>query len=287
MENGAVQISYQSSKSEENNFFRYAVVMEYIGTNYAGSQIQPNQKTIQSELENVLNVLCKKRIKTIFSGRTDSGVHSKGQVVHFDLENEVDTYKFINSMNALLPSDISVSAMTKVDKTFHSLKSAKFRWYRYKISNRSQRSVWDRESTFIREDLNVEAMSKALECMLGHHDFSAFKCSKTLNPAKECTVYNAKCFKSGDNIYIDIVADRFLYNMIRIIVGTLLKIGKGQQSPLHFEDVLKSKDRTLAGPTAVPDGLTLMYVSYSKKYNLTEYINKEANKDENIFRQAS
>jgi tRNA pseudouridine38-40 synthase len=273
--------------SEENNFFRYAVVLEYIGSAYAGSQKQLSSKTIQSELEKALKVVCRQEVKTHFSGRTDSGVHSKGQVVHFDIKQKIDTVRVVHSLNAILPSDICINAITETDKTFHSRKSAKYRWYRYKILNKQERSVWNKESAHIWGKFDIEEMNQALAHIEGCHDFRAFRNTSSQTPVTECIVYSAKCSASGAYINIDIVANRFLYNMVRILVGTLLNIGKSGKAPQVMKEVLDSKDRTLAGPTVVPDGLTLMYVGYSKKYNLTECINKEANKDENIFSQAS
>jgi len=287
MSNSKVQNILSNNVSEDSNVFRYAVVLEYIGTEYAGSQTQPAQRTIQSELEKALKIVCRQVVKANFSGRTDSGVHSKGQVVHFDINQKIDEFKFISSLNAILPSDISVNAITEVDKTFHARNSAKYRWYRYKILNKQARSVWNKESAHIWGDFDLEAMNTALKYLEGCHDFNAFKSADSQNTVTECIVYSANCSASGDYINIDLVANRFLHNMVRVIVGTVIKIGKGEKTPQFMNDVLSSKDRTLAGPTAPAEGLALMCVGYSKKYNLFECINKEANKDENIFRQAS
>ncbi|MFA6989233.1 MAG: tRNA pseudouridine(38-40) synthase TruA [Candidatus Gastranaerophilaceae bacterium] len=287
MLNSKVQNIISNNVSEDFNIFRYAVVLEYIGTEYAGSQMQPAQKTIQSELENALKIICRQNVKTTFSGRTDSGVHSKGQVVHFDISQKIDEFRFITSLNAILPSDISVNTVTEVDKTFNSCKNAKYRWYRYKILNKQARSVWNKESAHIWGDFDIDTMNMTLKYLEGCHDFSAFKSASSKNPVTECIVYSANCSASGDYINIDLVANRFIHNMVRIIAGTVIKIGKGEKTPQFMKEVLISKDRTLAGPTAPAEGLTLMCVGYSKKYNLFECINKEANKDENIFRQAS
>lgn len=272
-------------QSEERNFFRYVLIVEYIGSSFSGSQKQPGKKTIQSELESALSVLTKFNVNTIFSGRTDRGVNAKGQVVHFDMPYQIDMHRFLYSLNALLPDEISVSTINEVDKEFHSQKSALYRWYRYTINNKSQRSVWLKNAIHLQKKLNIEEMNKALSYLLGVHDFSSFKSSSSKNPAFECNMYFAKCKMEAGVIYIDLIANRFLYNMVRIIVGTLINIGKGEFSSEYMLKVLNYRDRTKAGPTARPEGLTFMSVNYGKKYSIFE--NKEAIYNENIFSKAS
>ncbi len=256
---------------------RFALTVEYIGTNFAGSQKQPGDKitkekestkpktTIQGELEKALSTLTKQKIKTIFSGRTDAGVHSKGQIVHFDTEYDCTDGRFIYALNCLLPKEISVHGLEKKEKSFHAQKSAKKRWYRYTIINRKHRSAWDKECLFIKDELDIQRMNDSLSFIIGEHDFSSFKKAKTENPAKYCNVYKAQCFKEGDKIIIDIIANRFLYNMVRSIVGTLLMIERKSLAPVTLQEILNSKDRSKAGPTASPSGLTLMKVIYEEQ----------------------
>ncbi len=270
--------------SEKKHLLRYAVVVEYVGTELLGSQIQPQGRTVQGEIESVLKILLSQEIRITMAGRTDAGVHARYQVASFDLEKEVDCKKFINSMNALLPPDISIANMVEIDNNFNSQKTAKQKHYRYVINNASQRSVWDEKNTHIRMGLDVDKMNQALSCILGKHDFSAFKCAHTANPAVECTISRAECTRNGNMIYVDFVGDRFLYNMVRILVGSLIEIGRGERSFAWLQEVLESKDRSIAGATAPAEGLTLMYIDYEKKYN--DILNKEAN-DENVFRKAS
>ncbi|MFH0703356.1 MAG: tRNA pseudouridine(38-40) synthase TruA [bacterium] len=279
----------------KEGFFRYAMKVEYLGSLYAGSQKQPEQRTIQSELEAALAILIKQETKTVFSGRTDSGVHSKGQIVHFDSPFKIDTYRFLYSLNSLLPQDISISIIKETDSEFHSQKSALSRWYRYIINNRPQRSVWLKQSVQIQKKLNIKEMNKALSYLTGKNDFSSFKSSNSKNPASECIMYFAKCKSKAGIIIIDFVANRFLYNMVRIIVGTLINIGKGVFPADHMLEVLNFKDRTKAGTTAKADGLIFMFVDYGEKYNSQIYngfnnfvnkINKEAVYNENIFCKA-
>ncbi len=256
---------------------KYAIVVEYIGTNYAGSQIQPGQRTIQSELEKALSTLIigginPPRIKTIFSGRTDAGVHAKGQVVHFMTEEPIVASRFLNSLNGILPKDISVSSIEEVSENFHAQKSGKFRQYQYKIVNRQYRSAWDNHSLLVRNPLNIQRMNKALSYLIGEHDFTSFKSTQATDTAKVCIVYKAECTKNGDEIIFEIIANRFLYNMVRVITGTLLMIEKKDFAPEKMREILESKDRTKAGPTISPDGLTLIKVGY-EPYNKIENTN--------------
>lgn len=273
---------------------RYAITIEYIGKNYAGSQKQAGQKhcpkTIQSELENALSTLIggrakednpntpqaeaqnnrsriecgmtKERIKTIFSGRTDAGVNAKGQVVHFETDKPLVASGFIRSLNGLLPKDISVSGLKEVPSDFHAQKSARKRHYEYVFLNRKHRSAFDNDLMLVKYDLNIQRMQKSLEYILGEHDFRSFEGSGSSTVNKICFIYKAKCKKLGDMVTIDIVGNRFLYNTVRIIVGTLLMIEKNHLPPEFMKEVLEAHDRTKAGKTVNPNGLTLMKVEY-------------------------
>lgn len=288
-------------QSEEENFFRYSMILEYIGSGFAGSQKQLGShiKTVQSEVENALKQLLQRDVKVIFSGRTDKGVHARNQTVHFNLPLELNIKRFLYSLNAILPENISVKSVAKVDKNFHSQKSAKYRWYRYYINNCSQRSVWlDKTHSHVYTKLDVEAMQLALGYLVGKHDFSSFKSVNSANPAKECTMYYAVCKEKSGIIKIDLIANRFLYNMVRIITGTLIEIGKGIYPPDQMLKILETKDRKCAGRTAEACGLTLMYVGYDEKYNLQNGCNNtninydlktcmETEINENIFCKAS
>ena len=250
---------------------RYLLVLEYIGTSYMGSQKQPKLMpnsnklvvTIQDELEKAISTLTKTKTKTIFSGRTDAGVHAKGQTAHFETELELNPSKFVNSLNGILPSTISVKELKKVPKTFHAQKSAKARHYRYAIANRTQRSAWDAHCLLVRYPLDIQRMNKALSYLIGEHDFTSFKKVRTSNPAKICNMYKAKAVRDGDYVYIDFIADRFLYNMIRSIVGTLLLIERNSLAPETLKEILDSRDKTKAGSTISPEGLTLIEVIYN------------------------
>ena len=255
---------------------RYALDVQYRGKNYAGSQIQfqggkqIEAPTIQGELERAISTLIKsdkshdniRPIKTIFSGRTDRGVNALGQVVHFDCDKNIVASDFIYHVNEILPEDISVSDMRIVDKSIHAQKSAKSRYYKYELINRRYKQAFDGDIPRIKYPLNIERMQEGLNYLLGEHDFSSFKSSGTLNPSKVCFISRAEVERQGDRVFIHITGNRFLYNMVRTIVGTLLEI-EGHNLPAeHMKDVLKACDRRKAGQTMSPLGLTLMKVEY-------------------------
>jgi tRNA pseudouridine38-40 synthase len=263
---------------------RYAFELQYIGKNYSGSQIQMKAgkqlelPTIQKEVEKALSTLIlsgrkangdtpakynkNRPIKAIFSGRTDKGVNSLGQVVHFDTDEMIVASKFLYQINEILPDDISVTNLKEVDKSFHSQKSAKKRYYRFEFINRRIKNAFDGDLMRVKYEISLERMQKSLNYLLGEHDFSSFKSSGTLNPSTICTIYEAKVSKVGDRVLIDIVGNRFLYNMVRTIVGTLLYIEGHNLEPEYMLEVLNSKDRRKAGMTVSPYGLTLMKVMY-------------------------
>jgi len=278
---------------------RYSLQVQYIGKNYAGSQIQigredkPNEcgritKTIQGELEKAICTLINGKnnaennnrpIKTVFSGRTDAGVNALGQVVHFETVQTItisqtnigsDTEKnknlvaseFLYSLNEILPNDISVSDLEEVTSDFHAQKSAKLRYYRYEFINRKCKNAYDGDLLRVKFPIDIARMQKSLNYLLGEHDFSAFKSSGTLNPSKICFIEKAEVQRQGDKIVIDIAGNRFLYNMVRAIVGTLLEIEGHNLKAEHMKEVLETKIRTKAGKNVSPYGLTLMNVIY-------------------------
>ena len=256
---------------------RYALDVQYIGINYAGSQIQFENglmietPTIQGEIEKAISTLIKndsdivdnsRPIKTIFSGRTDRGVNALGQVLHFDYDKEIVASSFIYHINEILPKDISVNNLRVVPNSFHAQKSAKARYYRYELINRKFKQAFDGDILRVKFDLDIERMQSALNFLLGEHDFSSFKSSGTLNPSKVCLITEANVEKQGDKIFINIKGNRFLYNMVRTIIGTLLEI-EGHKLPVeHMKDVLEARDRRKAGQTVSPYGLTLVNVEY-------------------------
>ena len=255
---------------------RYALKVQYIGKNYAGSQIQFRNgeqietPTIQGELEKAICTMTgekitnnnKRPIKTVFSGRTDRGVNSSGQTVHFDTDKTIVASEFVYHVNEILPDDISVSDLKEVEPGFHAQKSAKRRHYRFEFINRKCKNAFDGDLMRIKYEIDIKRMQNSLNYLLGEHDFSSFKSSGTLNPSRICFIEKAECRRVGDRIVIDIIGNRFLYNMVRTIVGTLLEIEGHNLTSSHMKDVLDAKDRRKAGQTVNPYGLTLIEVTY-------------------------
>ncbi|MGD9580065.1 MAG: tRNA pseudouridine(38-40) synthase TruA [Vampirovibrionia bacterium] len=288
----------ETDSNKQSSKFKYAMLFEYDGRGFYGSQIQPGLRTVQDELEKALLTALRKQIRVVPSGRTDTGVSALGQVAHFVTDEILDTTKAIHSLNGLLPGDIAVRAIEQVDDNFEARKLATKRWYRFTIYNHPQRSALNPRALHVKYPLDENLMHKALEYINGTHEFDSFKSANSNNPASKCTIYKTQCFREGNHIYIDIVANRFLYNMIRIIVGTLLKIGQKQESVLYLDKILKAQDRTKAGKTVKPDGLTLMAVEYPEEYNLFDkdtnpkirelmLINYMEAQNEDIFSKAS
>lgn len=258
---------------------RYALLVQYIGKNYYGSQLQLKagkefKPTIQGELEKALCTLIygasncpidknNRPIKTIFSGRTDSGVNSTGQVVHFDIDKDIVASNFVYSLNEILPPDISVSDLKVVPNDFHAQKSAISRHYTYEFINRRCKNAFDGDLLRVKFPVDINRMQNSLNYLLGEHDFSSFKSSGTLNPSKICFISKATCKRSGDKVVVDIIGNRFLYNMVRTIIGTLLEIEGHNLKPEYMLEVLESKNRSKAGRTVSPYGLTLVEVSYN------------------------
>ena len=255
---------------------RYALDVQYRGKNYFGSQIQfengqeIDKPTIQGELEKAIRTLIKtgesqnnRPIKTIFSGRTDKGVNSLGQVVHFDCDKDIVASNFVYSLNEILPPDISVSDLKVVPNDFHAQKSAISRHYTYEFINRRCKNAFDGDLLRVKFPVDINRIQNSLNYLLGEHDFSSFKSSGTLNPSKICFISKATCRRSGDKVVVDIIGNRFLYNMVRTIIGTLLEIEGHNLKPEYMLEVLESKNRSKAGRTVSPYGLTLVEVSYN------------------------
>lgn len=256
---------------------KYALKVRYIGKNYYGSQIQfengkeIDKPTIQGILEKAICTVTgeriteenKRPIKTVFSGRTDKGVNAKGQILHFRYNKPIVASRFVYSVNEILPPDISIRDLIEVNEGFHAQKSAKRRHYRYELVNRRNKDAFDGDLMRVKYEINLEEMQKSLNYLIGEHDFSSFKSSGTLNPSTVCFIEKAECKRlEDDRVVIDIIGDRFLYNMVRTIVGTLLEIEGHNLPPEHMKEVLEAKDRRKAGQTVSPYGLTLLEVQY-------------------------
>jgi tRNA pseudouridine38-40 synthase len=244
---------------------RYKLIIEYVGTPYAGWQAQDGQTTVQGALEGALQKFCGKHIKVTGSGRTDAGVHAIGQVAHIDLDTTESTFTINEAMNFHLKRErISVMRVEQVDEDFHARFHATKRYYRYTILNRrpppchEDGFVWH-----IRAPLDVQRMQEASKSLIGLHDFSAFRAKDCQAESAEKTLDAAEVRHDGDHIFIDVAARSFLYNQVRIITGTLAEIGKKDGAPISMiEEALHGKRRELAGPTAPAHGLCFMKVDF-------------------------
>lgn len=246
---------------------RYRMSVAYDGSSYSGWQVQPRHVTVQGELERVLQELCGGKVRVESSGRTDSGVHAREQVAHFDLpEAGFRSEKLLVGMNALLVPDIRVLSLRQASPDFHARFSAKGKEYRYFISNAKVLPPFQRlYRTWIRERLDVPAMQKAARILQGRHDFAAFAANPNRELDGTCrTVHILTVTKRGGEIVIRAVGDGFLYKMVRSLSGFLIRIGRGELPPEAAKSILESKVRTARVPTAPPEGLFLWRVYYRK-----------------------
>lgn len=242
------------------------LTIAYDGTNYHGFQEQKRTglPTIQEELERRLSGLAGRKVQVIGAGRTDAGVHARGQVVNFDARGwNIPTERIPLALNGVLPGDMAVLAAVDVADHFHARFSARAKEYRYSIHNsRIPDPFLKRYSFFFPRPLDLEDIREAAEHLAGRHDFSAFKAEGTPVKSAVRNLYEIKIVRSGDMIYLAFQGEGFLHHMVRIITGTLLEVGLKKLSPGVIPDILASGDRTRAGPTAPPQGLCLMEVFY-------------------------
>lgn len=242
---------------------RIMLTVAYDGTNYHGWQIQPNAITVEEVINNTLTDLLKESITVIGASRTDSGVHALGNVAVFDTNTKIPGDKISYSLNQRLPSDIVIRGSREVPPTFHPRYSNSIKTYQYKILNSQFPLPTERlYSHFIYYPLDVDAMVRGAEYLVGEHDFKSFCSTKTQVVDTIRKIYYLDVSKNEDMITITITGNGFLYNMIRIISGTLIKVGRGFYPPTRVVEILEKKDRGAAGPTAPAVGLTLKKIEY-------------------------
>ena len=246
------------------------LIIEYDGTEFCGWQKQLNDRTVQEEVERSLSLLTGESVKTIAAGRTDSGVHARGQVVNIKTESQLPISAFIRGGNSRLPGDVRIVSAESVDEDFNARYSAVRRYYRYYISKR-QRAVDRQYSWYYWSELNVHTMQKAAQYILGSQDFKSFCQKNALVEHYICEVYKARWLQFDEYICFEICANRFLHNMVRTLVGTMVEIGAGKMLPERMQDVLSARDRACAGSTAPALGLFLEKVDYdASKLNLSK-----------------
>ena len=248
---------------------RIALGIEYDGTSYNGWQRQKNGIGIQQRLEEALSVVADESIEVHCAGRTDTGVHASGQVVHFDTQAERSERGWLLGANTNLPPDISVGWVVGVSDEFHARFSATARSYRYRILNRLQRSALHRyRAWWVHQPLDEKRMHEAAQRLIGEHDFSAFRAAGCQAKSATREVTQVSVTRSGDWLTLEISANAFLMHMVRNITGTLAAIGMGEQPVGWAADVLESRDRTVAGVTAPAHGLTLVSVEYPDEFGI-------------------
>ena len=249
---------------------RFVLHIEYDGTAYAGYQLQPDQKTIQGELESALYKLYKQAIRVHGSGRTDAGVHAIHQIVHFDPPAELKNLNIKAALNTLLPKDIRVLHSAQSNEHFHSRFSAKERQYRYIVSQ--QCTALDRHRVWqIYQELDFKTMQEAADIFVGEHDFTSFCSSQAEVDHKRCIITRSEWIKEKERYVYWIHGNRFLHSMVRSLVGTMVEVGKGKISINDLCTLLQKQERKGEALTAPPQGLTLMNVIYEQELVWEKY----------------
>ena len=240
------------------------LTIEYDGKDFNGWQKQPDKLNIQGSIEYAIKQITGEDIELFGSGRTDAGVHSLGQVANFKTNSNLETNKFPIAINSKLKKSIRIISAEEVDERFHSRLNAKKKTYRYVINNSEFASaIYRNLETHIPQKLDINKMKQAIKYFEGEHDFKAFKASGTSSKTSVRTIYKAEVFEMPNNrIYIELTGNGFLYNMVRIIAGTLVDVGLGKINPKEIPSIILEGNREKAGKTLPPNGLFLVSVVY-------------------------
>lgn len=248
---------------------RVKLTVAYDGTEYCGWQVQPNGDTVQEEINKALNDLFKGQdIRVCGASRTDAGVHAMGNVAAFDVDTRMPAEKIAYALNERLPRDIVIQQSEEVTEDFHPRFAKTSKTYEYRILNtRFDNPLLSRYTYFYHYPLDVEKMQQAAEYLKGRHDFTSFASVKSQTDSFIRTIYDIQVYRGipdvfNDIITIQITGDGFLYNMVRIIAGTLIQVGAGMRNAVSVKEALEALDRSQAGPTAPPEGLTLIEIKY-------------------------
>lgn len=242
---------------------RIRLRVAYDGTNYSGWQIQPSAITVEKVLDDAIHQLTGEHIHVIGASRTDAGVHAMGNVAVFDTASSIPADRFTYALNRYLPDDVIVQESAEVNADFHPRHCDTKKTYCYRILNTEFGIPQKRNYTWnVAGNIDIDRMKKAAGYLIGEHDFKSFCCVRTQAESTVRTVYSLDVDKKDDEIHITITGNGFLYNMVRIIAGTLIQVGKGRFEPEYIQYMLDACDRTQAGQTAPPQGLTLMKIDY-------------------------
>jgi tRNA pseudouridine38-40 synthase len=249
---------------------RYFIQLSYDGTCYHGWQVQQNARSVQEEVEKALSVICRESVEVVGAGRTDTGVHATFYIAHFDSDQDLmDDEKTIFRLNCLLPDDIAVQKIFKVRPDAHARFGATYREYKYYISRNKDPFTFkyaEREN----RDLDLEAMNEAAQTLFEYTDFTSFSKLGSDVKTNNCKIYKAIWEDMGDHLIFTIRADRFLRNMVRAIVGTLLEVGLGKLSVEDFRNVIDQKDRGSAGASVAARGLFLVDIGYPEDQRIKD-----------------
>lgn len=239
------------------------LVLEYDGTGYAGWQRQPDRPTIQEAVELAILGVTQTHVPVVGAGRTDAGVHALGQVASFRINREMTPREWTRALNAHLPVNVVVRSAALMPDPFHARHSAKGKLYEYRILNRPERPALARDYCWhIHQTLDDAAMNTAAAHLIGTHDFSSFQTQPTENEDLICRLQHLVVSREGDRLRIEAYADRFLKQMVRSIVGTLVEVGLKKRQPDALSTILIARNRSAAGKTAPPRGLYLVHVDY-------------------------
>ena len=246
---------------------RYFLEISYNGSTFHGWQIQPNAISVQETIENALKTLLKEEIKIVGAGRTDTGVHAKHMCAHFDYSKEFELGELKNNLNSFLNQEIYIKDIYRVDKEAHARFSATSREYEYYIS--LVNDVFNYKTLhLIQQDLNIKKMNQAISIIKDYEDFEAFSKSKTDVKTYLCNIISCSIIEKENMLIFRIKANRFLRNMVRAIVGTILEVGVGKISPEEVQNIIKSKDRSKAGPSMPAHALFLTKIEYPSNIRL-------------------
>ncbi len=243
---------------------RLISVISYDGSAFHGYQVQPNKRSVQAEIEAVLSKMHKGTpIRVFASGRTDAKVHAVGQVIHFDTSLSIPAQQWKKALNSLLPDDISIIDVTEVEDHFHARFNVVKKEYRYKMLTTQEPNVFKRHYYYhYPYQLDHEAITQAMRQLVGTYDFTSFCSAKTEIDDKVRTLYEVELLEEEGELIFRFVGNGFLYNMVRILVGTLLDVGRGAIKPMDIKNIIEKKDRSFAGKTVPGHGLYLWKVSY-------------------------
>ena len=249
---------------------RFALGVEYDGSGFSGWQLQKHgERTVQEVVEQALSAVADHPVRIYCAGRTDTGVHASGQVVHFDTEAERSERSWVFGANANLPKDVAILWARPVDESFHARFSALRRRYRYVIYTRPVRPTFlAYRVTWSYRKLDEKRMHKAAQHLVGEHDFSSYRALACQAKSPVRTLYRLDVIREGNFIFLDLEANGFLHHMVRNIAGVLMAIGSGEQETCWSKEVLELRDRALGGVTAPPYGLYLTGVEYPAEYEL-------------------